>query len=115
VFIHLLSKELRRKLIALVVKKSGSAEAASLILGVSRTSVYKFLSGMTPSDRVTGRAIEYLRSRGGSEWHEAVHMITGELKRGLEDFASYAGLTVSCKVYTTISDLYGSVAGVIQR
>ncbi len=104
-FIHLLSKGTRRKLVKLVVRKAGTAEAAASILGVSRTAVYKFLNGMTPSDKTIENALWYLRSSGGYEWSEAVSTITRELRGALIDFAEYAGLQASCNIYSSLLEV----------
>ena len=104
-FIHLLSKGTRRRLVKLVVRSTDSVEAAADVLGVSRTAVYKFLNGMTPSDRTIENALRYLRAKGGYEWSEAVNTITRELKGALIDFAEYAGLQASCNIYSSLLEV----------
>ena len=107
-FVHLLSKETRAKLVKLVVDVTGDQEMAASILGVSRTAVYKFLQGtIHPSDRVTLAALNYLKSRGSSEWGQAIHLVTGELTKALRQFADYAGIKVDCKAYSTVLGVIG--------
>ena len=105
-FVHLLSKEARFRIVKLVVDETGDQEMAAGILGVSRTAVYKFLSGRThASDRVVMRALDYLRAKRGAGWAEAVKLVTGELTRALDDFAKYSGLRVQCRTYNTILEV----------
>ena len=102
-FVHLLSKETRTRIIKLVVESVLDQDTAANILGVSRTAVYKFLQGsIHPSDRVTLAALNYLKQRKNAEWSQAVHLVTGELTKALQQFADYAGIKVDCRTYNTI-------------
>ncbi len=104
----MLSKETRSRVIKALVDVVGDQEMAASILGVSRTAVYKFVNDVIhPSDTVTLRALDYLKSRGGYDWQIVASRIARELKAALEEFAEYAGARVECKAYNTI------LAGVI--
>lgn len=91
-FVHFLGKGLRRFIIKRLVDSVGAGVAAS-VLGVSKTAVYRFAIGeIHPSDDVTARALDYLRSRGGADWATVRRVINRELEKVLEEWRLYAGL-----------------------
>ncbi len=86
-FVHLLGKEARSKIIA-VLASSRSYNELSELLGVSTAAISKYLRGKThPSDSVMIRAIELADY---NEKEVIADIIINELGNGLREFISWA-------------------------
>jgi len=86
-FVHLLGKEARSKIIA-VLASNRSYNELSELLGVSTAAISKYLRGRThPSDSVMIRAIEFADY---DEKEMIADIIMNELGNGLREFISWA-------------------------
>ncbi|MCS7106909.1 MAG: transcriptional regulator [Acidilobaceae archaeon] len=87
-FVHLLSKEARRKLVEIIIEKRGTREASS-VLGVTPASISKYrYAEMHPSDDTLMRALEAMEEE---ELREAARTIFEDLYAGFLEFSAWAG------------------------
>ncbi|MEN2999574.1 MAG: transcriptional regulator [Acidilobaceae archaeon] len=87
-FVHLLSKEARRRLIEIIIEKRGTREASS-VLGVTPASISKYrYAEMHPSDSTLMRALEAMDEE---ELREAARTVFEDLYSGFLEFAEWAG------------------------
>ncbi len=85
-FVHMLGKEARRRIVEVLVEGRSLREAAEL-LGVTPAAVSKYLSGRThPSDRVVERA---LRAASSGERRLMAQVVVEEYVIGLSSLVDW--------------------------
>ncbi|MCX8195757.1 MAG: transcriptional regulator [Acidilobaceae archaeon] len=86
-FVHLLSKEARKRLIEILLERRGLRETSAL-LGVTPASISKYRYGaMHPSDETLARALKAMEEE---ELGEAARVIFYDLYSGFLEFIEWA-------------------------
>ncbi|ESQ25724.1 MAG: helix-turn-helix protein [uncultured Acidilobus sp. JCHS] len=103
-YVHLLSKEARRKIIEVLASSRGVRRLADE-LGVTPAAVSKYLRGLThPSDRVVEKAIEAATSEEALEISKIVAEV---LLEGVDDYVRWSiekGV-MDVRVYSRLSEI----------